>query len=117
MKGAFLVLAGFAVASSGHGAEVTFEGEVKGLFKEYCVKCHGSLFPQKKLKLTSLKHVMKGGESGAVVVPGSPEKSLLVQGLKLPKADVRRMPPAVEGKDLSASQIASIEEWVRQGAR
>ena len=72
---------------------------------------------QKKLRLTTLKNVMKGGESGAVVVPGSPEKSLLVQGLKLAKTDVRRMPPIAEKKDPSNQQIAPIIEWVKQGAR
>ena len=114
---ALILVSWTAFAHSAWTAEISFARDIEPIFKEYCVKCHGTLFPQKKLKLKSLKNLMKGGESGAAVVPGAPEKSLLIIGLNLPRPDPRRMPPAAENKDLSPRQIALITEWVRQGAK
>jgi hypothetical protein len=112
------VIAGWIPRGAQAGAgEVTFERDIKPIFMAYCTKCHSGWFPQRKLRLNSRENVLRGGESGPVVVPGSQEQSWLVQCLLLPKSDSRRMPPVEENKDLSIEQISLVKEWVRQGVR
>src|SRR5439155_24617746 len=53
-----------------------------------------------------------GGNSGAAVVPGHPEKSLLVKAVGYEDDDIR-MPPK---KQLSAEQVAVLARWVKDGA-
>ncbi|MBK7929714.1 MAG: hypothetical protein IPJ98_20220 [Bryobacterales bacterium] len=53
---------------------------------------------------------MKGGNRGAVVEPGAPEKSLLVRALRH-EGDVK-MPP---GKKMDEAKIAAVEKWVKDG--
>jgi cytochrome c551/c552 len=58
---------------------------------------------------------MHGGKDGIVVVPGHPEKSLLVTLIRHegPANDPMPMPP--KGK-LSDADIATITDWIRAGA-
>ncbi|MFN9973870.1 MAG: c-type cytochrome domain-containing protein [Phycisphaerae bacterium] len=57
---------------------------------------------------------MQGGESGAAVVPGNPEESLLRQALRR-SDDVSAMPPEKD-QALRPDQIRAFEEWIRLGA-
>ncbi len=54
---------------------------------------------------------MRGGDSGAAIVPGKPEQSLLVSALKY---DGLEMPP--DGK-LDDRTIGDFEHWIRAGAK
>ena len=56
---------------------------------------------------------MKGGESGPALVPGEPERSLLIKAVRYSDENLQ-MPP--KDKKLSADQIAALEQWVRLGA-
>ena len=57
---------------------LTYETDIKPLFKASCVRCHGEQRPKANLRLDSLEAVLKGGEDGKVVVPGESKKSLLL---------------------------------------
>jgi WD40 repeat protein len=82
-----------------------------GILKQNCFSCHN---PEKRkggLTLTSREGVLKGGENGAVLVPGNVEKSPLLQALA-PDAETH-MPPK---KQLEQSAITTLREWVKEGA-
>ena len=53
---------------------------------------------------------MKGGDSGPAIVPGAPDKSLLIEAIRYQSLE---MPP--QGK-LPDAEIAVLEKWVRMGA-
>jgi hypothetical protein len=55
--------------------------------------------------------LLKGSDNGAVVVPGQPDKSLLVQAIRY-TGDVQ-MPPKAKLPD---EAIAHLTEWVKMGA-
>ena len=59
-------------------AGVTYEKDIKAIFEESCVRCHGSERQKSGLRLDSLEAVLKGGEDGKVVVPKESAKSPLV---------------------------------------
>src|SRR5262245_53127891 len=69
-----------------------FESEVRPLLAEKCQKCHGSEEQNGSLRLASLKPMLAGGDSGPAVVPGHPEKSLLVKAVSYSDTSVQ-MPP------------------------
>src|SRR5438309_3315267 len=49
---------------------------VAAIFDKHCLDCHGSEDPEGKLVLESYETLLKGGESGAAVVPGHSADSL-----------------------------------------
>ena len=85
-----------------------FERDVAPIIKRNCAKCHGVEKDESGLQLTSLKHVLAGGASGAVVQPGKPDESLIVHLIR-PDSDLH-MPP--EGQ-LSEKEIKTIETWIK----
>jgi hypothetical protein len=88
-----------------------FEKRIRPLLIERCHKCHAAEKTKGGLRLDSAADLMKGGESGAVVVPGKPDESLLIQAVR--HENGLKMPP--DGK-LAAGQIADLVAWVTLGA-
>jgi mono/diheme cytochrome c family protein len=103
-----------ALASSDPGVEF-FEKRIRPLFAERCYECHSAQAEKLKggLHLDSKDGVLKGGDSGPAIVPGNPEKSLLIKAVRYASDDLQ-MPP--KNKKLSDEQIADLEEWVKLGA-
>ena len=89
---------------------LTFEQHVRPILKAYCLNCHGA---GEKLKggldLRLKRFAEKGGNSGPVLVPGDPGKSLLLQRMKLGEM------PTTE-KKVPAEMIAVVEKWIAGGA-
>jgi hypothetical protein len=93
-------------------AETFFELKVRPVFSTTCGKCHGGKKVKGGLRLDSREVLIKGGDSGPAVVPGDPDKSLLLQALRQKHATLK-MPP---DKKLPDEQIADIATWIKQGA-
>ncbi len=81
---------------------------------KHCFPCHSATADklQGGLHLDSLKSALRGGTSGPALVPGNPDKSLIVQALRYP-AHGRQMPP---GGRLPTDLVESISNWVKAGA-
>lgn len=92
-----------------------YEHVVQPLLDRYCVECHGLEKQKGKLRLDSLAEVMKGGESGAAVVPGDSSKSPLVQRALLPLSDDDHMPPE-DKPQAKAEELAILGFWIDRGA-
>ena len=93
--------------ASGADAGVLWAGKVQPLFDVYCMKCHGLIEQKSGLSLDAPDAVMKGGDEGAVIVPGKPEESRLYKNLA-PRADPH-MPPK---KQLTDAQREAVREWI-----
>ena len=58
--------------------ELTFERDVRPIFKAMCFHCHGEGEIRKGgLDLRLVRLMQQGGESGEAIAPGDPSKSLL----------------------------------------
>ncbi|HWB13840.1 MAG TPA: DUF1553 domain-containing protein [Pirellulales bacterium] len=88
-----------------------FERKIRPLLDQHCSSCHGRERQKGGLSLASRETMLAGGESGAVVVPGKPAESPLIEAVGYEGAV--QMPPS--GK-LSAAEIAAIRQWVELGA-
>jgi hypothetical protein len=91
-----------------------FEKKIRPVLVTECFGCHSAKAEKLKgdLRVDSRDGVRKGGDSGAVIVPGDPAKSLLIQAIKQNDKDLA-MPPK---KKLSDAVVADFETWVKAGA-
>lgn len=90
--------------------------KVLPIFQANCYKCHGGMNHRGGLSIQTRAGLLKGGHDGPVLVPGDPEKSLLVRLIRHegPPKDPMPMPP--KSPKISDADIATIEQWVRAGA-
>ena len=63
------------------------------------------------LRVDSLAALLKGGNSGPAIVPGDPDKSLLIQAVK--QSGELKMP---KGGHLKPEEIGVLTDWVKMGA-
>ena len=87
-----------------------FETDIAPIFQVKCFKCHGENERKGELDLRSAAAVMKGGESGPIVVLKDVDKSLLYE-----KVQGGEMPPAKKDR-LSEAELATIRRWIEAGA-
>ena len=92
-----------------------FEKKIRPVLVAHCYACHSSKAAQvKKLRgglwLDNRQGLRKGGETGAAIVPGKPDESLLLKALNY---DSLEMPPK---EKLPAPVIADFREWIIRGA-
>ncbi len=109
-----VLLAGRTTADEPTPAQVVFfEMKIRPVLVEHCYKCHSAArkSPKGELRLDSRAALLKGGETGPVVVPGHPEKSRLLDAVRYKTVDLQ-MPP--KGK-LPAAVVADLEAWVKMG--
>src|SRR3954467_2331599 len=88
--------------------------QVRAIFAQHCLSCHDSKEQEGSLILESYPTLLKGGDSGAVIVPGKSADSLLVQQIEHAKKPF--MPPPKKGDKLSDAEIQIIRDWIDAGA-
>src|SRR5262249_28205973 len=82
-----------------------FEKRVRSVLVEHCYACHGPKKQKASLRLDSEAALLKGGESGKIVIPGEPDKSLLIRAVRH-EGDTK-MPE----KKLPDDTIAALATW------
>ena len=88
-----------------------FETKVQPIFQKNCYGCHAAAATS-GLRVDSMEALLKGGNSGPAIVPGDPDKSLLVIAVRQTDNDLK-MP---KGGKLKPEEVAVLEEWVKAGA-
>ena len=88
-----------------------FEKHIRPLLVQHCYECHGER-SDGGLQLNSREGLLRGGDSGAALIPGDLDASLLIEAVRYKNRDFQ-MPP--QGK-LESAQIAALEKWVEMGA-
>src|SRR5437879_9294314 len=74
-----------------------FDTKIRPMFVERCYQCHSHQSEKLRgaLMLDSRESVLKGGNTGPAIVPGNPDKSLLIQAVRYTNEDLQ-MPPKGE---------------------
>jgi hypothetical protein len=93
-----------------------FEKKIRPVLVARCYTCHSATSEKVKggLRLDTREGLRKGGDTGPAIVPGLPEKSLLVRAI-LRGGDAEKMPPK-DSERLSAEEVRDVQSWVRMGA-
>jgi len=90
-----------------------FEKSIRPILTSECYECHGAKKQKGDLRLDFRDGWKKGGESGQVIIPGDPAKSLLIKSIRHDDADLA-MPK--KRPKLSDAVIADFEKWIALGA-
>jgi len=106
-----LLVAGSRVLAD--GKDPTYADDITPIVKQHCAGCHGADKQKGGLSLASYAELQKGGSSGAVVIPGNPEKSRLF--LLTDHREEPKMPS--QSQKIPAGQIATIKLWIEKGAK
>jgi len=94
------------------GSSSLFAAQVRPILASRCYGCHGAETQQNGLRLDSLAAVLKGSDSGRILVPGHSGQSRLIRRLL---AQERPLMP-YGGPPLTADEIAAIRKWIDAGA-
>lgn len=93
-------------------ADDLFAKHVAPLLQKHCVGCHNDNDLDGELSLQSASSLLKGGESGEIVVPGKPGESSLLDYIS---GDDPEMPK--DADPLTKQDIDHIRKWIEQGAK
>ena len=98
-------------------AKVDFATQIQPILSENCYACHGpdEESVESGLRLDKRELALKGGNSGEAFVPGSPEKSLIIERITHTDSD-ELMPPPKKKDSLTPEQIELITQWIAEGA-
>ena len=91
-----------------------FESKIRPALIEHCYKCHSQESGKSKggLLLDTRDASQLGGDTGAAVVPGKLDDSLLITAISYNDSSLQ-MPPKYK---LDAAVIADFRQWVEMGA-
>ena len=90
---------------------VPLESQILKLFEAKCSRCHGQKLRKADLNLSTPEGILKGSETGPVIVAGKPDDSPLYE-----MVHSKQMPPKGEGT-LSDLEIQAIQQWISAGAK
>jgi mono/diheme cytochrome c family protein len=111
------IAAGVALAtihsSSAQSAKVDFLRDIQPIFQANCWRCHGEQKASGQLRLDKKVAAMKGGISGAVIIPGDSKASRLLRRVR-GEGGEKRMP--LGGESLKPEQIELLTRWIEEGA-
>src|SRR6202012_5992850 len=107
----------FAAAPSSLAQLVFFEKKIRPVLSDNCNEGHRAEAKKVKggLLLDTAEGLLKGGDTGPAIVPGKPQKSLLIAVMKHadPGPDMA-MPPK---KDVLPEEVlADFTTWIKMGA-
>ena len=112
----YLLLVFLLTLSAGLAEQRTdfFEKKIRPVLSKNCYECHSAKSKSLKagLLLDRKAGWVKGGKNGAVIHPGKPDESILMNALKYDNHELQ-MPPS--GK-LSETVLADFEKWISMGA-
>ncbi|WP_245817982.1 DUF1549 domain-containing protein [Granulicella rosea] len=92
-----------------------FEKNVRPILVNRCYNCHSDAFKEAGgLRVDVGISIFSGGNEGPVIIPGHPEKSLLIERVKT--ADTKKRMPQESTESLPAEEVAILERWIKDGA-
>jgi WD40 repeat protein len=89
-----------------------FVRDLLPVIERQCLRCHNATTMKGEFVMDGVPDILRGGESGRVVVPGRADDSALVAMIE--RRAEPRMPPK---HDLRAEEIALFRAWIDGGAR
>ncbi len=130
LVGIRVTLVGVTILGIACAAQVTppkrsYKTDVVPIVKKYCLPCHGEdNYNPSELSLDTYQLMMEGGKHGSPIVPGDPDKSLLIQKVSGSAPFGDPMPLAkkldngtMQQRHLTTEELAVLKEWVAQGAK
>ncbi|MGD9722990.1 MAG: PSD1 and planctomycete cytochrome C domain-containing protein [Pirellulales bacterium] len=80
-----------------------------------CAVCHGRQRQEGGLDVRSVPALLAGGKSGAVIVPGKPQESRLLQRIQAGEMPPRKVLAHYSVKPVTEEEITTLERWIAAG--
>ena len=93
---------------------INFTKDIKPIVEASCIKCHGRGRDKGGLRMDTRETLLKGGDSGPVVVAGKSTESLLIELVQ--GFDPDNVMPR-KGSRLTPQQVGLLRAWIDQGAK
>ena len=90
-----------------HAEDGAFDAKIRPLLQNHCQRCHGGEDSRGGFDVRTSAAILRGSRTGKVLVPGSADRSLLMQ-LVAPQSNPH-MPPKGQ---LSNDEIADLQSWI-----
>jgi cytochrome c553 len=105
------------VAEAGGGiAEEVTEDHIVPLMLLRCAICHGARKQEGGLDLRSKAAMLKGGKSGAAIVPGNADESLLLRRINAGEMPPRTRLVEASVKPMEPGEVEKLSRWIAAGA-
>ncbi|HJT32805.1 MAG TPA: c-type cytochrome domain-containing protein, partial [Pirellulales bacterium] len=104
----------FSIANISAAAPPDFNQQIVPLFKQYCLGCHNAKDAESGLVLENYEALLKGGDGGAVVLPGKADQSRLLQMLE---GKIEPLMPPEDNERPTREELAVIRAWIEAGAK
>jgi hypothetical protein len=106
-----------ALTAYGAGRSIEFNRDVRPILSDKCYNCHGADAVSKKIPLRLDSEAAAKADLGGrhAIVDGDPAASEMIRRITS-ENKATRMPPTYSGLKLSDGEIATLREWVAQGA-
>jgi len=95
---------------------VNFVRDIQPILESRCLECHNPDKVKGELLMHTAEALLKGGDSGAGIVPGKPEASEILKRVVLAADHDDVMPPKKSGAPLTAQQSQALKQWITEGA-
>jgi len=96
-----------------HGA-LGYTHDIKPFLTTHCVECHGGQRSKAGYNFEGYDVLMRGGRKGPAVVPGEPDKSMVVRVLS---GQGKRMPPPMYKHQPKPEDVEMLKAWIAAGAK
>ena len=112
---AVLVLNGYAQQppSVSQAEKVDYNWQIRPVLSDNCYRCHG---PDAKSRQAGLRLDQQESAYEQAIVPGKPQESEMIRRISSKDPAYRMPPPAASAKPLTDAEVATLTEWVKQGA-
>jgi mono/diheme cytochrome c family protein len=93
------------------------ERDVTAILAAKCWVCHGRREKMGGLDLRTHDSILRGGKTGAAVVAGRPEESLLVKRIAAQEMPPPKLQEQYSVRGLTDDELAKVRQWIADGAR
>ena len=90
---------------------IDFRRDVLPILETKCIRCHGARERGGKLDLRTRDAMLRGGNTGAAIEVGKPDRSLLVELIFY-----NEMPPKKAKQRVTADELKVLKAWIEAGA-
>jgi mono/diheme cytochrome c family protein len=93
------------------------ERDVQAILSAKCWVCHGRREKKAGLDLRTAASIQKGGKSGAAIVPGNADESLLVKRIAKQEMPPPKLQEQFSVRGLTDDEFEKVKRWIADGAR
>ena len=92
----------------------SYDKEIDPMMRKYCGTCHGKRMPRAFVSVVTYEGMMKSKKGKALVIPGQPDKSILLQTMEGHKPV---MPPKGATLQPTKDEVSKVRAWILAGAK